>query len=111
MRFSLISAATLAVVSMVSATPVENSLELSSSHILERDVTSIDGKIFDDSQSLQARGCSGSTWYLTKCGFYCPCGWYYYPQNNCANRRCYDNGHVGCNGRCPKADLRCGTCN
>jgi hypothetical protein len=41
MRFSVLSALVLATVSMVTATPVENSLELSSSHLLARDVDTV----------------------------------------------------------------------
>ncbi|ORZ25561.1 hypothetical protein BCR42DRAFT_485713 [Absidia repens] len=110
MRFSLISAIALAAVSAVSASPIEESLELTSTHLLARDVDSIDGKYFEGESGLQERGC-GSTWYLTKCDYYCPCGWYYYPQNHCAKKRCYDTKKVGCRGKCPKASLRCGTCN
>ncbi|SAM02642.1 hypothetical protein [Absidia glauca] len=109
MRFSVLSALVLATVSMVTATPVENSLELSSSHLLARDVDTVEGKLFEEQSGLEERACA-STWYLTKCNYYCPCGWYYYPQNHCANKRCYDTKRVGCRGKCPKASLRCGTC-
>ncbi|KAI8339615.1 hypothetical protein BC941DRAFT_451050 [Chlamydoabsidia padenii] len=110
MRFSVLSAIALATFSMVSASPVADSLELSPGHLLARDVDFVEGMVFEEGSGLEERAC-GSRWYLTKCHFYCPCGWYYYPQNHCSNRRCYDNRKVGCRGKCPSGPTKCGSCN
>ncbi|KAI8062084.1 hypothetical protein BC940DRAFT_309491 [Gongronella butleri] len=75
---------------------------------IEIDAKELSGAHTNGGQQLNARQCA-SVWYLTKCNFYCPCGWYYY--NDCRVKKCYDNDRTGCYGKCPSgASTQCGTC-
>ncbi|KAI8062083.1 hypothetical protein BC940DRAFT_336655 [Gongronella butleri] len=97
---------------MVAATPLSNpllELELSDSVLIRNDIASLEPR--DDlpqENPLQARAQCSTPWYVTKCKFLCPCGWYY--KTNC-ERRCYDRARVGCHHKCPSNwPTRCHKC-
>ncbi|KAH8552413.1 hypothetical protein BGW37DRAFT_488955 [Umbelopsis sp. PMI_123] len=116
MRFSIIATA-LALVSVGSVLAQDDQPDITAFELADHSdsVATLPGQNLTNtathSDATNAKSC-GSTWYYTRCNYYCPCGWYYYyTGSKKCNGICYDFNNKGCRGTCPKGThTYCGTC-
>ncbi|CAO3673603.1 unnamed protein product [Umbelopsis ramanniana] len=116
MRFSVVASA-LALASVASVFAQDVSPDITSFELFDHsnEIATLQGQHLtptDDHNDATTSKTCGSTWYLTRCNYYCPCGWYYYYSGSRkCNGLCYDNNRKGCKGTCPKGThTYCGTC-